>query len=171
MLKILFALFSVTFWRQTINRFRYYLHENVIAIRKLGHRGERTSISPTASLGYPQNIYLGDRVMINHYVCLFAGESTSIRVGDGTFFGPRSFVSADSFSPGVEKTNTHHGHAADVVIGKDVRVGANAIILPGVTIGDGVGIGAGSVVTKDVPAGSIVVGNPARIIPTKISDQ
>ncbi len=164
MLKILLTFFTVTFWRQTLNRFRYYLHENVLAIRKLGRRGKQTSISPTASLGYPQNIFLGDRVMVNHYVCLFAGPETTIRVGNGTFFGPGAFVSADSFSPGIEATNTHHGHPADVTIGRDVRIGAHATILPGVIIGDGVGIGAGAVVTENVPAGTLVAGNPAHIL-------
>lgn len=51
-----------------------------------------------------------------------------------------------------------------VIIGDDVWVGANSVILPGVTVGNGAIIGAGSVVTKDVPEYAIVVGNPARII-------
>ncbi len=52
----------------------------------------------------------------------------------------------------------------NVVIGNDVWIGANAIILPGVNIGDGAVIGAGTVVTKDVPPYAIVGGNPARVI-------
>ena len=52
--------------------------------------------------------------------------------------------------------------ARPVTIGRDVWVGGGAIILPGVSIGDGAVIGAGSVVTRDVPAGQTVVGNPAR---------
>jgi maltose O-acetyltransferase len=51
-----------------------------------------------------------------------------------------------------------------VRIGSDVWIGGGAIVLPGVAIGDGAVIGAGSVVTRDVPAGATVVGNPARII-------
>lgn len=53
---------------------------------------------------------------------------------------------------------------ADTVIGKRCFIGANAIIMCGVTIGDNVIVGGGSVVTKDVPSGCIVAGNPARII-------
>ena len=49
-------------------------------------------------------------------------------------------------------------------IGSDVWIGGGAIILPGVTIGDGAVIGAGSVVTKDVPAGVVAVGNPCRVV-------
>ncbi|MET0292557.1 MAG: DapH/DapD/GlmU-related protein, partial [Steroidobacteraceae bacterium] len=49
-----------------------------------------------------------------------------------------------------------------IVIGRNVWIGAGALVLPGVTIGDDALIGAGSVVTRDVPAGTTVVGNPAR---------
>lgn len=53
-----------------------------------------------------------------------------------------------------------------VVIGNNVFLGANSVILPGVTIGDNVIVGAGAVVTKDVPSDSVVAGNPAKIIST-----
>lgn len=59
----------------------------------------------------------------------------------------------------------------DTVVGNDVWIGYNALILPGVHIGDGAIIGAGSVVTKDVPAYTIVGGNPAKIIRKRFSDQ
>ncbi|WP_273543289.1 acyltransferase [Vreelandella profundi] len=55
-------------------------------------------------------------------------------------------------------------HYSPVTIGSDVFIGVNAILLPGVNIGDKVIIGSGSVVTKDVPSGTIVAGNPARFI-------
>ncbi len=53
---------------------------------------------------------------------------------------------------------------SDTVIGKNCFIGAHSIILPGVTVGDGSVVAAGSVVNKDVPAGSIVAGNPAKVI-------
>ncbi|WP_376715052.1 DapH/DapD/GlmU-related protein [Janibacter limosus] len=55
-------------------------------------------------------------------------------------------------------------HPAPIVIGRKVWIGANATILKGVTIGDGAIVAAGAVVTKDVPADSIVVGAPARVV-------
>lgn len=51
-----------------------------------------------------------------------------------------------------------------ITIGEDCWIGGNVIILPGITIGRGTTIGAGSVVTKDIPAESVAVGNPARVI-------
>ena len=54
--------------------------------------------------------------------------------------------------------------AKPITIGNDCWIGGNAIICPGVSIGDGCTVGAGSVVTKDIPANSLAVGNPARVI-------
>ncbi len=68
---------------------------------------------------------------------------------------------ADTKLPMIEQ-----GHATQrrVVIGDDVWIGARVIILPGVTIGTGCVVGAGSVLTRDVPPGSVVAGNPARVV-------
>ena len=51
-----------------------------------------------------------------------------------------------------------------IIVGNNVHIGVDAIVLPGVTIGDGSVIGAGSVVTKDIPANSLAVGNPCHVI-------
>ena len=55
-------------------------------------------------------------------------------------------------------------HPAPIVIGKRVWLGSNVTVLPGVTIGDGAVVAAASVVTKDVPANSVVVGSPAKVV-------
>jgi acetyltransferase-like isoleucine patch superfamily enzyme len=65
--------------------------------------------------------------------------------------------------------NRYRGEKTDTYIGDNCLVGVGATILPGVRIGNGVVVGAGAVVTKDVPSGSIVAGNPARIIKASIS--
>lgn len=85
----------------------------------------------------------------------------SVTVGDDFRMG--------AFSS-IQDTNSHEVvpgqgvHEAPVVIGDDVWIGRSCIVLPGVSIGDGAVIGAGSVVTRDVPARTVVVGNPARPI-------
>ena len=73
--------------------------------------------------------------------------------------------------PGAERITGHPRSKGDVVIGNDVWIGVDATILSGVTIGDGAVIGAGSVVTKDVPAYTVVAGNPAKVIYTRFSPQ
>jgi acetyltransferase-like isoleucine patch superfamily enzyme len=95
-----------------------------------------------------------------------AGASTGrITIGDDCLFGPETLVTAASYrfndgSPVTEQLMDEK----DVVIGRDVWLGARAIVLQGVTIGDGAIVAAGSLVTKSVPPGAIVMGNPARII-------
>jgi len=72
------------------------------------------------------------------------------------------------------KVSRHHGHPAtkgDVVIGNDVWIATNAVIMSGITIGDGAVIGAYSIVTKDVPPYTIVAGNPAKQIRKRFSDE
>ena len=104
---------------------------------------------------------LGNRVEVNNYALINAAGD--IDIGDDTLIGP-----------GVKIISYRHGIAAgDLIrnqpnetrpirIGKGVWIGANAIVLAGVSIGDGAVIGAGSVVTHDVPDNEIWVGVPAR---------
>ena len=96
---------------------------------------------------------------------LCAGRS--IRVGEGTIFGSGAMVLDNDFhQPGPDWGWTFDcvTGAKPVVIGRGVFVGARAIILKGVTIGDRAVIGAGAVVVRDVPAGMVAAGNPARVI-------
>lgn len=78
-----------------------------------------------------------------------------IHIGDESYCASGCLVLTHDFSRGVH---------TDTRIGKRCFVGADAIILPGVVIGDSVVVGAGSVVTKDVPSGCVVAGNPARTV-------
>lgn len=89
--------------------------------------------------------------------------SELVHIGEGFISSPGSIILAHDAS-----TIIHIGKSRveETVIGKNVFLGANAVVLPGVKIGDNVIIGAGSVVTKDVPSGVVVGGNPARILST-----
>jgi acetyltransferase-like isoleucine patch superfamily enzyme len=89
--------------------------------------------------------------------------SDLVEIGEGFISAPGSMILAHDAS-----TIIHCGKARveKTVIGNRVFLGANAVILPGVNVGDNVIIGAGAVVTKDIPANSVVGGNPARIITT-----
>ena len=164
-LKQLGALFTPAFWRQVLAYLRDFLHSHVRALRSLGRRGEQTDIHPSVRFGYPGHIYLGDDCGIGAECHIYAGPNSSIRIGDGTLIGPQVFITSDAFGGSRDNlTKVHSGHEAPIKIGANVRIGAHAVILPGVSIGDGATIGAGTVVTRNVPPNVIAVGNPARII-------
>jgi acetyltransferase-like isoleucine patch superfamily enzyme len=96
--------------------------------------------------------------------------AASIRIGEGTILGAGVMVLDTDFHPPVENfgwgTDPAHG-AQPITIGRGVFIGARAIVLKGVTIGDRAIIGAGAVVTCDVPARHVAVGNPAQVRPWK----
>jgi acetyltransferase-like isoleucine patch superfamily enzyme len=116
------------------------------------------ALEPGARLVLGKNVGLSG-------VALCAG--VSIEVGEGTIFGAGVMAFDNDFHKpaGDWAWNTDHKTGArPIKIGRGVFVGARAIILKGVTIGDRAVIGAGAVVTKNVPAGSVAAGNPARIV-------
>jgi acetyltransferase-like isoleucine patch superfamily enzyme len=91
-----------------------------------------------------------------------------IHIGEGTFVGAGAMIFDNDFHAPVGEWawgDAAPGNPQPIIIGRGVFVGARAIILKGVTIGDRAIVGAGAVVTKDVPARRCVVGNPARVIP------
>ncbi len=91
-------------------------------------------------------------------------DDTHIYVGDFTMFGPNVTV-ATAGHPILPKLRQElYQYNAPVHIGRCCWIGAGAIILPGVTIGDNVVVGAGSVVTKDLPSNVVAVGNPCRVL-------
>lgn len=83
----------------------------------------------------------------------------------GVHIGPESYV---AFGAVILTHDMTRGLYADTRIGKRCFIGAHSILMPGITVGDGSIVGAGSVVTRDVPAGTIVAGNPARVVRTGI---
>ena len=98
-------------------------------------------------------------------------SATSIEVGEGTIFGSGAMAIDNDFHSAVgdwewtDDPKLCAANARPIKMGRGIFVGARAIILKGVTIGDRAVIGAGAVVTKDVPARHLAVGNPAKISP------
>jgi maltose O-acetyltransferase len=170
-LLLLRILFSSVFWGQSIKRFRFFVHDNVLAIPRLAALGSGTTVSPSAAFAYPENIKLGENCLINHNDRIYAGPETKIVLADNVMLGPDVFMTSDHFSRSMTNSlESHSGSAADIFIGQNVRIGAHSIILPGVTIGEDVAVGAGSVVTKDVPDGVVVAGNPAKVVKQRVEN-
>lgn len=107
-----------------------------------------------------KNIKIGKNVFIN--ACCRFQDQGGIEIGDGSLIGHNTTIATlnHDFNPD-KRANLH---PSPVKIGKKVWIGSDCTILPGVEIGDGAVIGAGSVVTKNVPASSVAVGSPARVI-------
>lgn len=124
-----------------------------VVIRELNEIGNDVLIHSGSQI-FPRN-KIGNRVSI-HANCFLEG----VTLEDGVVLGP-NVVFTDDLHP---KCPRYLECVGGVVVRKKAKIGANSTILPGVSIGEGALVGSGSVVTKDVSAGSVVVGNPARVI-------
>jgi acetyltransferase-like isoleucine patch superfamily enzyme len=91
----------------------------------------------------------------------------SIEIGESSILGSGAMIVDTDFHQPIgqwEWNDDFAAGAAPVKIGRGVFIGARAIVLKGITIGDRAVVGAGAVVTRDVPAGGVVAGNPARLL-------
>lgn len=109
-----------------------------------------------------RHVHFGKCVYCNFNLTLV--DDTHIYVGDYTMFGPNVTVATAGHPILPELRQRQYQYNAPVRIGRCCWIGAGAIILPGVTIGDNVVVGAGSVVTKDLPSDVVAVGNPCRVL-------
>jgi maltose O-acetyltransferase len=136
--------------------------ERLVLLReRLASAGDGAEIRAPFFCDYGSNISLGARVFLN-FNCVIL-DVVSVSIGDGTQIGPAVQIYAADHprDPAVRRSGLEFGRP--VRIGCNVWIGGGAIILPGLAIGDDALIGAGSVVTRDVPAGTTVAGNPARL--------
>jgi maltose O-acetyltransferase len=132
---------------------------------RLAHVGAGAVIRPPFFCDFGYNIRLGDGVFLN-FNCVIL-DVVEVSIGDHTQIGPAVQIYAADHPRDAKTRADGLEFGRPVRIGSDVWIGGGAIILPGVSIGDGAVIGAGSVVTRDVGADQIVIGNPARPWPPK----
>jgi maltose O-acetyltransferase len=128
--------------------------------RRLAFVGEGAVIRPPFFCDYGFNIRLGRDAFLN-FDCVIL-DVCEVEIGDGAQIGPAVQIYAADHprDPAERRAGLEFGRP--VRVGRNVWIGGGAIILPGVTIGDDAIVAAGAVVTRDVAAGSTVMGNPAR---------
>jgi len=124
--------------------------------------GPNVTIVPPFHCDYGSNIYAGDRLYLN-YGCVIL-DCNTVHIGENVMCAPyvQIYTAYHPTDPQIRLAGQEL--AAPIKIGDNVWIGGNAIICPGVTIGDHTTIGAGSVVVKDIPDNVVAVGNPCRVI-------
>ena len=111
---------------------------------------------------YGYNISVGRNFFANFNLVILDGAKVTF--GDNVFIAPNcGFYTAGHPLDPIER-NKGLEYARPITVGDNVWFGAQVCVLPGVTIGDNCVIGAGSIVTRDIPSGSVAVGNPCRVI-------
>lgn len=128
----------------------------------LGSAGANVNITAPFWCDYGYNISVGENFYTNHNCVIL--DCTKVTIGDNVLLGPNCCISAAGHPLDVAQRVSGLEYAHPITIGNNVWLGASVTVLPGVTIGDNTVIGAGSVVTKDIPANVVAVGNPCRVL-------
>ncbi len=125
--------------------------------------GENCYIEPPLHSNFGgHHTHLGKGVYANFNLTLV--DDTHIYIGDYTMIGPNVTIATAGHPILPELRKKAYQYNSPVHIGKNCWIGAGVVILPGVSIGDNTVIGAGSIVTKDIPADVVAVGNPCKVL-------
>lgn len=125
--------------------------------------GEDCYIEPPLHANWGgKHVHFGKQVYANFNLTLV--DDTHIYVGDYTMIGPNVIIATGGHPILPQLRQQAYQYNAPVHIGKNCWLGAGVIVVPGVSIGDNTVIGAGSIVTKDIPANVVAVGNPCRVL-------
>jgi maltose O-acetyltransferase len=148
---------------QKLNATREAEHEERRRILRdlFGSGGDSVWMQPPFFCDYGTNIDLGERVFFN-FNCVVL-DVCRVIIGSFTLLGPAVQIYTP-LHPLNAELRRRQEFGKPIEIGSDVWIGGGAILLPGVRIGDKAVIGAGSVVTRDMPAGVFAAGNPCRVV-------
>ncbi|WP_026889257.1 maltose acetyltransferase domain-containing protein [Clostridium beijerinckii] len=128
----------------------------------LGDMGDEVWIEPPLHMAYGKNVHIGNCFYANFNLVIV--DDIDVYIGEHVMIAPNVTITPTGHpvDPDLRKPGTQF--SIPVKIGNNVWIGSNAVILPGVTIGDNSVIGAGSVVTHDIPENVVAVGNPCRVL-------
>ncbi|WP_158795497.1 sugar O-acetyltransferase [Pedobacter sp. L105] len=128
----------------------------------LGKAGTNVTFLAPFHCDYGKHIEVGNNFTAN-YNCVILDVSKVI-IGDNVLFGPNVSIFTAGHPLHPDSRNSGYEYGIGITIGNNVWIGGNTVVNPGVHIGENAVIGSGSVVTKDIPANVIAVGNPCRIL-------
>ncbi|ABS32922.1 sugar O-acetyltransferase [Clostridium botulinum] len=150
--------------QQLLAEFNNSLGEDKSELLKplFGKVGDNFSIKPTFHCDYGSNIYVGENFFAN-YDCIIL-DVCKVTIGDNCMLAPRVCIYTATHPLDAETRISGLEYGKPVVIGDNVWIGGNSVIVPGVTIGNNVVVAAGSIVVNDIPDNVVVGGNPAKII-------
>lgn len=131
--------------------------------KMLGAVGKGCYVEPPFYANWAgKNVFFGNNVYANFGLTLV--DDAKITVGDFVMFGPHVTIATANHTIWPELRERAMQYNREVKIGRNVWIGAGAVIVPGVSICENSVIGAGSVVTRDIPANVVAVGNPCRVM-------
>ncbi|MGL5429777.1 MAG: sugar O-acetyltransferase [Vibrio sp.] len=130
--------------------------------RLLAEMGENCYIEPPLRANWGRHTHLGHNVYANFNLTLV--DDTHIYIGDSVMIGPNVTLATAGHPIAPEYREKVAQFNVPIHIGRNVWLGANCVVLPGVTIGENTVIGAGSVVTHSIPSNVVAVGNPCRVL-------
>lgn len=135
---------------------------NTIIKNLFGRTGNTFLIEPPFRCDYGYNIEIGENFYANYNLTIL--DCNKVIIGDNVLIAPNVAIYTAGHPLHYEPRNEGFEYAFPIFIGNNVWIGGNAIINPGVKIGDNSVIGAGSVVTRSIPANVVAVGNPCRVL-------
>lgn len=138
------------------------VNRNGLIKRLLGKIGNSFIIEPPFRCDYGYNIEIGENFYSNYNLIIL--DCAKVLIGDNVIIGPNVSIYTAGHPVHYEIRNQGYEYTVPVSIGNNVWIGGNAVINPGVTIGDNSVIGSGSVVTKDIPGNVIAAGNPCKVL-------
>ncbi|MEZ8226592.1 sugar O-acetyltransferase [Vibrio splendidus] len=124
--------------------------------------GEGCYIEPPLHANWGRHTHLGNNVYVNFNLTLV--DDTDVFIGDNVMIAPNVTIATGTHPISTELRLKAAQFNVPVRIGNNVWLGAHTVVLPGVTIGENSVIGAGSIVTKDIPANVVAVGNPCKVV-------
>ena len=144
------------------NRAESLADRQTILQQLVGHIGQGSFIEPPFHCAYGQNITIGEYVFLNFQCTIL--DCNKVHIGDHVMFGPSVQIYTAAHDLQAEARIQGWEVAKPIIIEDNVWIGGGAILLPGVKVGRNAVVGAGAVVTRSVPANTVVAGNPAKVL-------